>query len=285
MPIIALQPATVPVDAPFPPANAQALVNFIAAYLGVSGLENLDGIVVHHVEPPAADRDKLWLKLVGEGGRALGFHAYAGEWQPVPFILPSGEEEPAGARLGELFYNTKLGALRFYNGAVWTTNLHHAGDTASRPASPPAGYLYFDTTINRLLRFTVHGWSTFDGGIGDIKMVDFANVEDALAKNPGWTVFASMAGRFPLGPTDDIVPQAEGGVTIDEMKLDWSAQARSAQGGAREANTSFVAALTLNGVEARADGTAYPALTRLGGDKTVNLKPPYKALIFLRKDF
>lgn len=285
MPSLALQPATVPIDASFPPASAQTLINFVAAYLGVSGLENLQGVLVGETEPGASDRDKVWVKQDAGSGRALGSYIYNGGWVPVPFIVPSGETEPAGAKVGELYFNTKLAALRLYNGTVWTTNLHHAGSTANRPAGAPLGYLYFDADIARLLRQTAQGWTTHDGGVGEIRMVDAATGDEAVTRNPGWAVFAALAGRFPIGSTEDVAPQAEGGVTLDEMKLEWSAQGRSAQGGAREANASFIAALTLNGVETRADGTAYPGLTKIGQDKTVNLKPPYRAVIFLRKEF
>jgi hypothetical protein len=41
MPSLALQPATVPSDAPY----SQALVNFLASYLRLSGLETLAGIL------------------------------------------------------------------------------------------------------------------------------------------------------------------------------------------------------------------------------------------------
>lgn len=285
MPTLVFQPATVPVDAPFPPANAQALINFVTAYIGLSGLETLSGVLVSATEPPAADRDKVWVKRDGSSGRALGLFVYNGGWLPVPFILPSGEAEPAGGKLGELFYNTQLGTIRLFNGSAWTTNFHHTGDTAARPEAPPLGYLYFDTTINRLLRFTARGWSTYDGGLGDIKMVDLANVDDALAKNPGWVVFLPMAGRFPIGPSDDLAPQAEGGATLAELKLDVDAKRLSAQGGVREANATFISELTLNGVVKNAFGTAAPAPAAIGSTSTLNLQPPYKALIFLRKDF
>ena len=286
MPNIALQPTTVAVDAPFPPANAQALVNFVSANLRLSGLENLTGVVISATTPGAADRNKVWAKRDAHSNRVLGFYAYSGGWLPIPAIVPSGTEEPGGAKIGELFFNLTLGALRVYDGTAWTSNFTPAGTTAARPTAVPLGYLYLDTTIGRIIRYAGSaGWTTNDGGIGDIKMVDFADSVAALDNNPGWSVFAAMAGRFPLGATETIVPQEDGGVDLEEMKVEWSAQGRSASGGSREATASFIGELTLNGVSARADGSAYPALTALGAAKTVKLTPPYRAVIFLRKDF
>ncbi len=285
MPALALQPATVPGDEPFPPANAQALINFVCAYLGISGLENLTGVVVSSAEPAAADRDKLWAKLDASNGRVLSLYAYNGGWLPLPVIIPNGETPPAGGKLGEVFFNTTIKALLVFDGTSWTTNTAPASTSTNRPTDVPSGYVYFDTTIGRMLRLTESGWTTYDGGVGDVKMVDFATVEEALAQNPGWAEFTPLSGRFPIGYSEDLPPQSEGGVTLEELALTWSAQGRSASGGGREASASFLASLTLNGTEARADGTSMAALTKLGADKTVNLKPPYKALIFLRKEF
>lgn len=286
MPSLALQPAVVPNDAPFPPANAQALVNFIAAYTGIYGLENLDGVLVQEAEPAAADRGKAWVKLDPSNQRPLGLYVfYSGVWGSIPFIVPSGEQEPGAPKLGELFFNTELEALRMFNGTTWTTNLWPSGTTAERPDDVPSGYLYFDEDLGKLLRYTSQGWTTFEGGVGDVKMVDVADEATALQKNPGWSVFAAMQGRFPIGAGDDVSPQNEGGVQLEEMKLDWAAQGRSASGGSREATASFIAELTINGTAARADGSKYDALSPIGSAKTVNLKPPYRALIFLRKDF
>lgn len=287
MPNIALQPGVVPSDQSFPPANWQVLMNVVASYLSASGLEQLQGITISSAEPAAADRDKVWCKRDGSSDRVLGFYVYTGEWLPVPFIIPSGETEPASPKRGELFFNTVHGTLRFYDGTSWTTNLWPSGSTAQRPASDEVsvGYLYFDTTISRLLRNTASGWSTFDGGVGDVKMVDFADEDTALANNPGWSVFASMAGRFPLGQSEDFPAQSEGGATLDEMKFAWSAKRRSASGGNREASATFIGELTINGIAKTADGTKADALSEIGQETEVNLKPPYKALFFLRKDF
>jgi hypothetical protein len=285
MPNLALQPGVVPNDEVFPPANWQVLLNVVASYLQASGLENLQGVIISATEPAAADRNKVWVKRDGSSDRPLGFYVYTGEWLPLPFIIPSGEAGPAGAKIGELFFNTLRNCVEVFNGTAWTTNLWPSGNTAARPTDAGVGYLYYDTEISRYLRMTSQGWSTFDGGVGDVKMVDFADEATALANNPGWSVFSAMVGRFPVAVSDDLPAQSEGGVKIEEMQLEWSAKRRSASGGNREASATFIGELTVNGVAKTADGTKSDALTEIGQATTVNLKPPYKALYFLRKDF
>jgi hypothetical protein len=285
MPSIALQPATTPGDAVFPPANWAVLLNYVSSYLRVSGLENLTGVVVSATTPAAADNDKLWLKRDPSTTRPLGILAFtSGVWQALPVSLPSGEDEPAGAKAGELFFNTKLGAVRLYNGSLWTTNLWQSGNIAARPESAATNYIYLDTEIGRLIRWNGSLWTTVDGGVGDVKMVDYATVEDALKFNPGWEEFTPMAGRFPIAASESgLAPQAEGGQQLEELNIKWSAKGRSAEGGARQPDASFLAELSINGQSARADGTRMAGLTDIGSEKTIKLTPPYKALIFLRK--
>ena len=210
MPTIAIQPATAPVDAPFPPASAQALLNFVAAYTQVSGLENLTGIIVGKDTPGANDRDKAWAKVDAATNRTLGIWVFnSGEWVPMPLIVPSGTT-PTSPRKGELFLNSASG-LQLYNGSSWTTNLFPMGATADRPKSAAVNDLYFDTEINRLLRNTTQGWTTFDGAVGDIKMVDAQDLNDALTKNPGWVDYTSITGKFPMGYSGTYGPTTEGG--------------------------------------------------------------------------
>ena len=48
-------------------------------------------------------------------------------------------------------------------------------------------------------------------------MVDFSDPETALKYNPGWSVFAALNGRFPLGFSDTYTAQSEGGTTLDQL--------------------------------------------------------------------
>lgn len=278
MPIIALQPATAPVDAPFPPANAQAMLNFIAAYTQISGLETLSGIVVGTTTPAATDRDKAWLKLDPASNRAIGFFVFNGDWVAIPIIPGTGDAPPANPQKGELFFNTTFSALQIYTGSQWTTNFFPSGTTHDRPTGVPVNYLYFDTDINRLLRSTTQGWTTFDGAVGDIKMVDSFDVNDALTKNPGWSEFTAMANKFPMGSSDTYGPTVEGG----RDTIAWSAKGTSAQGGNRE--SPAIGAISIDGTEIASKANLNNTPTALDS-ASFKILPPYKAMIFLRKDF
>ena len=276
MPTIAIQPATAPVDAPFPPASAQTMLNFVAAYLQIAGLENLTGIIVGKDTPAASDRDKAWVKIDAATNRALGIYVFNGDWVPMPLVVPSGTA-PQSPRTGELFLNT-LGGLQIYDGSKWTTNLFPMGTTASRPTGAAVNDLYFDTDINRLLRNTTQGWSTFDGAVGDIKMVDAFDVDTALTNNPGWSEFKSMAGKFPLGSSSDYGPTSEGG----RDTIAWSAKGTSAQGGNRE--SPAIGAISIDGTEIASKPNLNNTPTALDS-ASFKIIPPYKAMIFLRKDY
>lgn len=275
MPSLAIQPTTIPSDAPY----SQELMNFIAANLQISGLENLQGVIVSLTVPVATDRDKVWLK-VDPSGRALSFHVYQGDWRQLPVIVPSGESEPTSPKSGELYFNTAIAALKIYNGTVWTTNFFHSGTTDKRPAEVPTGYLFLDTTINRLLSYTAQGWSTFDGGVGDVKMVSGISIEEAKSRNPGWSVFSQMDGRFPIGASDDVAYDQDGGATLTDLKIKVETVGHSAQRGNQE--QPFVSKIAVNGVPG-ASGASNGAATNASTE--VNLVPPYRALLFLRKDF
>ena len=278
MPTIALQPATAPVDAPFPPASAQAMLNFIAAYTAISGLETLTGIISSTTTPAATDRDKAWLKLDPASGRAIGLYVFSGDWVAVPLVAGVGDAAPTNPQKGELFFNTKYSTLQIYDGTQWTTNLYPTGTTSARPDDVPVNYLYFDSDIGRLLRKTSQGWTTFDGAIGDIKMLDEQNEDTALTKNPGWVLYASMKGKFPLGWNDDNGPTAEGG----RSSIAWSAKGTSAQGGNRE--SPAIGAISIDGKEIASKASLNNTPTALDSG-SFEILPPFKALIFLRKDF
>jgi len=279
MPNIALQPATAPVDAPFPPASAQALLNFVAAYTQVSGLETLSGIITGTTTPPASDRDKVWLKLDPASMRALGLFTFnGGEWVSTPIAPEIGDDPTANPQVGELFFNTKYGALQVFDGSQWTSNLLPAGTTASRPTDVPVHYLYFDTDIGRMLRYTSAGWTTLDGAVGDIKMVDTTDLEDALTKNPGWSEFAPMAGKFPIGASTDYGASTEGG----RDSISWSAKGTSAAGGSRE--SPGIGAISIDGTEIASRAQLNNTPTTLDS-ASFKILPPYRALIFLRKDY
>lgn len=275
MPSLVIQPTTLPVDA----ALSQSMLNTIAASLQVSGLENLQGVVVSLDTPTAVDRDKVWLKLDGSG-RALSLYVYRGDWTQLPLIAPNGEAEPASPKKGELFFNTAISALKLFNGTVWTTNFFHTGTTSQRPTSVPEDYLFLDTEIDCLLRHTNNDWTTFDGRVGDVKIVSGISIGDAETRNPGWSVFTEMDGRFPIGASDTVPYDQNGGTTLADLKLTVATEGHSAQRGNQE--QPFVSTITVNGVPG-ASGASSGSKT--SASTSVDLKPPYRAVIFLRKNF
>lgn len=272
-----LQPATVPADTPLP-ANAQQLINLTAANLKPTGFEGVEGVIVSSTEPTAEHRDRVWFKKDPQSGRVVGSYVYKGGWQPVPVVIPSGENPPAGAKLGELFFNTLTEALEIYNGTQWTTNFWDEGGKADRPKSPPLNYLFFDTDIGRLLRFTSQGWTTVDGGVGDLKMLIDVTDDEATERNPGWAIYAGFAGRFPRGRSDTVAVGEEGG----REKILWAATGGAAHGLSRE--QPLISSITLDGkTEASRAGNGQAVNTSTNGE--IPILPPFKAVIFLRKQF
>lgn len=268
-----LKPATVPPDVPLP-TSATQLVNLVAHYLSLEGLAGLQGVIISDTEPAVTDRDKAWVKIDPANGRAIGLFRYSGGWKQLPLVPESGENEPANPRNGEVFYNTKAKALKGYLDGAWTTELWHKGTKSERPTGVPLGYLYFDSDIKRLLRWTANGWSTVDGCIGELRMFGGISVSEAEERNPGWSVYAAMSGRFPVGQNDDFDLNTDGG----RDKVAWSAKTHSAAGGGRD--QGVLAEISIDGTAAT--GSANSQSTKTG---EFSIIPPYRAVIFMRKEF
>lgn len=68
---------------------------------------------------------------------------------------------------GAMIYNSTLGELQFYDGAVWGSVLPNGscktGATSARPGAPSAGQLYYDTTIDKLCVYSEGGWVDYAG--------------------------------------------------------------------------------------------------------------------------
>jgi len=270
-----LQPGTVPEDSTLP-TTSQKLINFVAAYLRLTGLSDLQGVIIGSSEPVVTDRDKAWVKVDSGSNRAIGLYRYLGGWKQLPNVPLSGENEPANPRPGEMFYNTTAKALKSYIEGTWTTELWHKGATSTRPTSVPVGYLFYDTDISRLLRYTSSGWSTVDGFIGQIIIADAMTVDEAQSRNPGWSVATSLGGKFIMGYDGDEYTQgSEGGRTT----FPWAATGAAAQGGSRE--QGLINSLTI-------DGDSFVASSgSAGSSKTgeIDIMPPYHTVLFLRKDY
>jgi hypothetical protein len=77
-----------------------------------------------------------------------------------------------------------------WDGTAWVpfVGVVLSGPTASRPQSPVAFQQYYDTDISALIWFERGAWRTVDGLPGDVKIVTFPLLADALTHNPGWAL-------------------------------------------------------------------------------------------------
>lgn len=167
-----LQALTVPDGTEFP-GTVQELLELIAQYEEVSGLNPFSGVNFGPNTPDASNRDRPWFKT-----------------------LPNGQ--PYG------WYS--------WNGSAWTLIPNHypAGPTADRPINAVSGQQYFDTQINCQLVYERGAWRTLSGTPGDVKFVAATTIEIALLNNPGWIQDPSSLGRLigAAGEGTGLTPRA-----------------------------------------------------------------------------
>lgn len=155
---LTLTAQTVPANSQLP-SSAQAMVNFVAQYVGILGGAAFNGINFGASTPAAQNRGLPWFKT-DANGNPLGLFSWNGTtWAAIPTIVPSGP-------------------------------------TASYPANPANGYEFYDTTIGALVLYNAAAgaWTTASGTVGDIKFVTAGTLAAALAANPGWVQFAAGVG-------------------------------------------------------------------------------------------
>ncbi len=147
------------------PGRVQGLLNLIAEYMAITGLEDFEGINFGPTEPSEDNRDKPWFQT-DEAGNPIGWFSWDGaEWAPIPVTLPFGP-------------------------------------TSARPATPSTGAVFFDTDINVELIYERAAWRTASGSPGDVKEVKAASVAAALTQNPGWIADPDSIGKFIMGADD-----------------------------------------------------------------------------------
>jgi hypothetical protein len=153
------------------PATPQGLLNLIAQYMAIEGLEGQITINFGDTTPGIDERDRPWFKT-DNNGVPIGWFSWNGsDWQQMPVDVVSG-------------------------------------DTASRPAANQ-GQLYFDEDINCLLVYDRAQWRTADGSPGDVKFVRSCynggnaiadpSIAQVLTANPGWEEYTPMRGRGAIG--------------------------------------------------------------------------------------
>ena len=85
-----------------------------------------------------------------------------------------------------------------FNGANWVpfNSIPRSGPTSTRPSNPIDYQQYFDTDINVLIHWERNLWRTVSGSPGDVKLVSYSVLDDALSHNPGWTLFGGSNVNF-----------------------------------------------------------------------------------------
>lgn len=145
------------------PGTPQELLELIAQYMAITGLNPFNGINFGPATPSADNRDRPWFKT-SNSGNPIGWLSWNGSiWEPIPQVLPVG---------------------------------------TTRPTAPAAGTQFFDSAINVALIFERSQWRTLAGSPGDTKFVKAATIEDALALNPGWVQETTSPGRV-IGAAGD----------------------------------------------------------------------------------
>lgn len=185
----ALEALTVPEGTEFPP-TVQALLDLIASYESITGLESFSGVNFGPTEPDEDNRDKPWFKT-DDSGNPIGWFSWTGsEWTTIP-VTPE------------------------------------SGGTSDRPSNPLTGQLYFDTDINVMLVYERSQWRTLSGSPGDIKEVKASTIEDALTANPGWAQDTASEGMVIAAASDgsasgsgDLIGAATVMISINNLPSD-----------------------------------------------------------------
>lgn len=138
----------VPFGTPLP-GDAQSLANFFAQYGLINGTANFNGLNYGASTPAPANRGIPWFKT-DQFGNPIGFFSWNGlAWSAIPVVTANGS-------------------------------------SINRPSNPGIGTEYFDTTIGAVIIYTLQGWSTASGSVGDVKEVQAVDIGTALTNNPGW---------------------------------------------------------------------------------------------------
>jgi hypothetical protein len=183
MPLSAeLTALTVPAGTEFP-GTVQELLELIAQYESITGLNPFSGINYGDTEPDPSERDRPWFQING-GGNPVGWFSWNGSaWTAVPMVVPSGT-------------------------------------TAQRPSAPVEGQKFFDTDIEVELIYHNSLWITSAGSPGDIKEVKAASLAAATLKNPGWSQDTDSIGKVIAGASDGTGTYAyDGTAGADEVTL------------------------------------------------------------------
>jgi hypothetical protein len=137
---------------------------------------------------------------------------------------PALNSDPAGSVVGEIYYNTVTGSLKYYNGSTWSaigTGTGGSGSSnafevlADAPASPSQGRVYFDSSENTIKVYNGNIWYDVAGpkelldhqhyaGEGLVRHVDYGQYVSDL------NYIVSMDGgsassSYASAPDNDII--------------------------------------------------------------------------------
>lgn len=142
---------------------------------------------------------------------------------------PALSSDPTGSYVGEIYYNSTINALKFFNGSTWSIIGTGSGGgsgtsnsfevLADAPASPAQGRVYFDSSENTIKVYNGNIWYDVAGpkelldhqhyaGEGLVRHVDYGQyVSDLnyIVSMDGGTSSSSYASA----PDNDII---DGGV-------------------------------------------------------------------------
>ena len=141
---------------------------------------------------------------------------------------PALSSDPVGSYVGEIYYNTSINALKFYNGSTWSiigTGSGGSGTSnsfqvlAEAPALPSQGRVYFDSSENTIKVWNGNVWYDVAGpkelidhqhyaGEGLVRHADYGNYVEFgnyIVSMDGGTASTSYASA----PNNDII---DGGV-------------------------------------------------------------------------
>ena len=140
---------------------------------------------------------------------------------------PALTSDPNGSYVGEIYYNTTVNALKFFNGTTWsiigTGSSSGSSNSfevlADAPSSPSQGRVYFDSSENTIKIYNGTIWYDVAGpkelldhqhyaGEGLVRHVDYGQYVSEL------NYIVSMDGGtatsdYSLAPNNDII---DGGV-------------------------------------------------------------------------
>ena len=136
---------------------------------------------------------------------------------------PALSSDPVGSFFGEMYYNTTISALKFFNGTTWSaigTGTGSGGSSVSfevreaAPASPSQGRAYFDSSENTIKVFNGTIW--YDVA-GPKELLDHVHYTDGYVRHADYGNYVefgnyvvSMDGgtassNYSSAPNNDII--------------------------------------------------------------------------------